>query len=148
MNVREMALGLFLIAGVASFVMLLLHLRRGGDSLRHRRSSAMLDALGDAQLDPATRAELLRAIAHEHVGFFGRLTDKLQQPVVWRAIWFGIGWFLMILAGAGLVVSRYVTYATHEVPRLLMFTAIGFAMVSMPMAWRELTRRAAEHDAA
>jgi hypothetical protein len=138
MNMREIIIALPILV----FVVLAVTVVRGRSSASQRRLDALLDALHDPQIDATTRTELLRALVHDHVGFTGRMRARLQQPGVGTAIWFGLGWFLFVLSGACLVLHvTWIAPMQDSVPMLAMLAATGFAMVSMPMAWREVTRR-------
>ncbi|MBL8753195.1 MAG: hypothetical protein JNK15_07830 [Planctomycetes bacterium] len=149
MNGRELVVLLACLACATGAILFVVHQMRGPGSQHRRRFDALVASLQDPALDPNTRAEVLRALARDHAGWGGRLWAKLSQPVLWKALWFGAGWFLFVLAGTALAMhATRIVEAWQMVPMLTMLTAVGFAMVSMPMAWREATRRSHAGDAA
>jgi len=139
MNARELAVFLACLGCAISCVMLI-NWRKRDVAGRVQRLDAMLAALRDPALDAATRAELLRAIAHDHLGWFGQVWTRVANPQVWRVLWFSAGWITLVLAGTALILEVLeVTHYGGEAPAI--FVALGFAMVTLPMAWREVARR-------
>jgi hypothetical protein len=116
----------------------------GGQRLRARRLDVIADALRDPTVDPATRAELLRALARDHHGVAGRVWQRLQQPAVWRALWFGAGWIGLLVCSA--LLALYGMRMVRVDPTDVAITGVvAFAMVTLPLALRELARH--EHAA-
>ncbi len=145
MNGRELVIFLACLACAASVIMAFAYRKKDGDA-RERRLDAMLTALNDPGLDATTRADLLRAIARDHLGFGGRLWALLSNPVLWRVLWFSAGWLILVLSGTMLLLE--VIEMTHFGGVLpAMYFALGFAMVTLPMAWREVARREADAPA-
>jgi hypothetical protein len=112
----------------------------GNQQLRTRRLDVIAEALRDPSVDAATRAELLRSIAREHHGVAGWLWQRLQQPAVWRVLWFGSGWMTMLLCGALLALDGLRLLRIDEVG-IAIAGVVAFGMVTLPLALRELTRR-------
>jgi hypothetical protein len=110
--------------------------------LRVRRFEVLAESLRDPTLDPTTRAELLRAIARDHRGAAGWLAQRLQSPALWRTLWFGAGWFGLLINGALLVMAltRVSPWYRHLEP-IVMALVCSFGMLTLPLALRELTRR-------
>ena len=143
MNTRELLVALPAVVGFFVVLLALIQRSRQGHGMHVRRFDLLVEALRDPALDPATRAELLRAVARQHTGIFGTLWHWLQQPMLWKVLWFGAGWMTMLLSGAALL-----TYAmgmnmvrSYELPAAVMSCALGFAMLTLPLALRELLRR-------
>lgn len=143
MNAREF----LILCGVGSCLAMLLSFlsaqRRRGAELRMRRFDVLVEALRDPSLDVATRADLLRAIARDHVGVFGWIWQRLQSPTLWRVLWFGAGWMTMLLSGAALATYafRLGTVRTNDLSAIVMTMTLGFGMLTLPLALRELMRR-------
>ena len=72
-----------------------------------------------------------------------RLWQRLQQPMLWRVLWFGGGWMTMLMGGAalGTYAMRMGMVRSYDVPAIVMLTALGFGMVTLPLALREMLRR-------
>lgn len=134
MNARELALfGLML----AFFGMLLAWASaqaRQRFQLRKQRLDVLQQALQHGALDELTRAELVRVLAREH--------ERSWNPwKVVRAVWFGSGWSAFIVAGGMLLASAARIVRGVDVPIVLPIALVGFAMVTLPLAWNELTFR-------
>lgn len=127
---------------IAFFVLLSTRHKSRAD-FRTRRLDLMAEALRDPNLDAGTRSELLRALAREHGGFAAWVWQRLQQPMLWRVLWFGAGWMTMLLGGTALLTyaMRMGIVRSMDLPAIVMLTAIGFSMVTLPLALRELLRR-------
>ncbi|MBX3465017.1 MAG: hypothetical protein KF830_17750 [Planctomycetes bacterium] len=109
---------------------------------RRRRLDLLEQGLRDPELDPATRSELLRALAGQHTDDLrGAWARGLRSGAVWRAIWFGAAWFLFLIGG-GLVAAERLDFV-HGVDReiALPLAILGFAMLTLPAVLRELARR-------
>ena len=143
MNVREFVL----VCVVGSFVFAVLSWfasrHKRAMELRNRRFELLAESLRDPNLEAGTRAEILRALARDHQGFRGWLWQRLQNPMVWRVLWFGSGWITMLISGAVLVMhaTRLSRLDNYDVPPTVVCAVIGFAMVTLPLALRELLRR-------
>jgi hypothetical protein len=140
---REFFLLFAMVACAISALIFLAHRNRGLVDIRLRRLEALTDALRDPGLDPATRAELLRTLAREHNGGLGRwLFAQLQRRELWRGLWFGAGWLLFVI---GALLSLASVFYLVEISRdrgpLFAMSAIGFAMITLPLGLREVFRR-------
>ena len=143
MNGREFALFCGAASCVIAFFVLLSTRQKRRADYRTRRLDLMAEALRDPNLDAGTRSELLRALAREQGGFPAWLWQRLQQPMLWRVLWFGGGWMTMLLGGTALLTyaMRMGIVRSMDLPAVVMLTAIGFGMVTLPLALRELLRR-------
>lgn len=143
MNGREFAILLGLLACAISSIIFVVHAQKGATSLRQRRLDALLEALRDPGLDPATKADLLRALANDHLGLLGWVRQKLANPVVWRVLWVSAGWMMLVIAGAALLghALGVALLREQELPPVIGIAAFGFGMVTLPLAWREVLNR-------
>ncbi|MEO6597526.1 MAG: hypothetical protein ABIP94_22510 [Planctomycetota bacterium] len=134
MNVRELALfGLFL--GVLTMLVTwVVSWAKRRHQMQKQRLDVLQQALQHSALDAATRAELLRVLVHEHEGAW-----SLVRIV--RAIWFGGGWTMFIVAGGMLAASAARMVRGVDMNIVLPLALVGFAMVSLPVAWNELKFR-------
>jgi hypothetical protein len=149
MNLRDLT-SLLGLCGLLFVLWAIFAANRREAAAKQRRLDALLGALGDPAVDPATRAELLRTLAREHRGFRGWLWDKVGNPVLWRMLWFSAGWILMVFAATMLAlhVAGIARLSSDGLPSAFLALAGGFAIVTLPMARREVARReraAAEH---
>src|SRR5690606_39128076 len=96
--------------------------RREVIELRERRLGLLAESLRDPALDPAVRAELLRALAHEHQGVGGWLWHRLRTPAAWRFVAFTAGWFGLLLGGVYLLMGATGAwgYRWHAGPAVLV----------------------------
>ena len=142
MNARELALFCGAACCVIAFFVLLATRHKRHADFRTRRLDLLAEALRDPNLDAGTRSELLRALAREHGGFWGWVWQRLQQPMLWRVLWFGGGWMTMLLGGTALATyaMRMGMVRSYDLPAIVMLTALGFGMVTLPLALRELLR--------
>lgn len=143
MNGREFVMILIFGGMLVAGVVLLAAWRKRVMDASTRRFELLAEALRDPQLDPGTRAELLRALARGERGVLGWIWQRLQNPMLWRVLWFGSGWLTMLLSGAalGMHAVGLLLLRSQEVPPVVMAAVLGFGMVTMPLALRELLRR-------
>ena len=141
MNGRELAL--IFVCCVIAFIVLVSKGDKHRVAFRTRRLDLLAEGLRNPNLDAGTRAELLRALAREHGGFSGWVWQRLQQPMLWRVLWFGGGWMTMLMGGTALATyaMRMGMVSSYDVPAIVMLTALGFGMVTLPLALREMLRR-------
>lgn len=142
MNVRDLT-ALLGFCGLLFVLWAIFAAHRREAVAKQRRLDALLGALGDPAVDPATRAELLRTLAREHRGFGGWLRDRLGNPRLWRVLWFSAGWILLVFAATMLAlhVAGIARLSAEGLPSAFLALAGGFAIVTLPMAWREVARR-------
>lgn len=143
MNGRELMFSMMGVGLLITVLSLLAGWRKRAMELSAQRFDLLAEALRDPTLDAATRAELLRSLARSQRGVFGWLWDQVQKPVVWRVLWFGSGWLTMLLAGAalGLHAAGIARLRSYDLQPVIMITVLGFGMVTLPLALRELLRR-------
>jgi hypothetical protein len=101
---------------------------------RKERFDLLRTALQHPQLDELTRAELLRTIAREQDTAAPRLFGML------RTVWFAIGWLMFVCGGAGLLLDA-IDVIRADADVTAAFAVAGFAMLSLPLGLRELSRR-------
>ncbi len=139
------------ILGVCGIVVAITFLRvlagwhRDRSQVRMRRYELLAESLRDPGLDAATRADLLRVLAHDHRGWLWR---ALRSPGLWKVLWSGCGWLLFVLFSAmvGMQACGLRLVPGNGLAVLVFPAAVGFAMLSLPLALRELARR--EHGVA
>jgi hypothetical protein len=112
-------------------------------SLQNRRLDVLERALAHPQLDSPTREELLRLLARDGVGLFGAVSRLLRNPQFWRVIWYGAAWLMFVVGGCmfGARVLSPSLMPGSSVSDFLQVAIIGFAMLSLPLALQELSRR-------
>lgn len=142
MNGREVLL-FSMFASFLVVVAALVFLRaKGGATIARRRLDLIEQALRDPSTDAATRALLLRSLAREHSsGFTAWLWAGARNPTVWRTLWFGTGWILFLVFGGALAAASMGLLRFPRVEDVLPVAIAGFAMITLPTALRELTRR-------
>jgi hypothetical protein len=143
MNGRELVLICGFVGCAITFFAMLSARHKRRVEFRTRRLDLLAEALRDPNLDAGTRSELLRALAREHGGISAWFWQRLQQPMLWRVLWFGGGWMTMLLGGTALLTyaMRMGMVRSYDLPGIVMLTALGFGMVTLPLALRELLRR-------
>jgi hypothetical protein len=114
--------------------------RRRGER-ESRRLDLLAAALQDPTLDPATRAELLRAIARGEQGLLGWMWQRLQQPALWRALWSGTAWMGFVISGAALALGVGGVLGRWNADAVALSAAFFFGMLTLPLALRELAQR-------
>ena len=111
-------------------------------SARRARYAKRLDVLGKAldhpEMDAATRSQVVALLAREHVG---RPLGFLTRASFWLSASFIVGWLILIVFGLeALLVRVELLSMSIEVP--LVMTAVGLALVTLPIATREFFDRA------
>lgn len=133
-------LGFFTLVIAGLLVVLLVHVSRAS-STAHRRLDVLERGLAHPQLDPTTREELLRVLAREQAGLFGALARLLRNPQTWRLAWYGVGWFFFVTGAGMLAACALDLISRNAVSTFLPMTITGFAMLTLPLALQELSRR-------
>ena len=113
---------------------------------RHELDKLRLDVLQQSlqhqAIDQATRTELLRVLQRDHEDARRPWTERLGRLAgALRILWFGVSWALFIVATGMLIAGELRFLRGVYVPMVLPLAIVGFAMVTMPFAWRELTAR-------
>lgn len=111
--------------------------------LRMRRLELLAESLRDPNLDAATRNEVVRALANGPLDAFGWIWKQLRRPMLWKVLWFGSGWMLMLLCGAAVTLDWLgaLRLGGPDRPAFTMMAVLGFGIVTLPLALRELLRR-------
>ena len=147
MNGREFVMLFGFGAGLLVFVTLvfnaLMARRKRRDESDRQRLAVIERSLQDPTIDAATRAEVLRALARDHSSVHGLLWRALTSLTFWRVLWFGSGWFLFVIGGCMLAAEGMDITRGVEAEIVLPMALVGFAMLTLPAALRELTRRSA-----
>lgn len=143
MDIRLMLLVLVAMAFILLGVVAWLAMRAKPAELRLRQIELMQKALAHPQLDLATREELLRVLARDHAGLLGALSRLLRDPRSWRVLWYGAGWLMFVIGGCMLGARALWPSLVpgFDVRDFVALTIAGFAMLSLPLALQELTRR-------
>ncbi|MBM4060938.1 MAG: hypothetical protein FJ265_07555 [Planctomycetes bacterium] len=137
MNVREMTLVFCFGLPVIALIVGLLVARSGrGHALRMKRLQVLQEALRHPQLDDATRRELLAVLGQEHRrGSAGRLAR------FGYAAFLGVSWLMFVAGGAGWIYSEFVDLRWRDAEPFIVLTIAGFALLTLPVAVRELLGR-------
>jgi hypothetical protein len=101
---------------------------------RKERHELLREALQHPQLDDLTRAELLRTIARQPDPSVPRLFGWV------RTLWFAAGWLMFVGGGGALLLDAIGMIRTDD-DVAAGFAIAGFALLSLPLGLRELTRR-------
>jgi hypothetical protein len=116
--------------------------RRRETAVDQRRLDLLEQALQHPSLDEATRAELLQVLAHPRGA-------PEQQPAAaatrkgdwWHLVWYGPGWILFVLGGCMLGAHALSLAPGVDLKTYLPMTITGFAILTLPLALRELQVR-------
>jgi hypothetical protein len=108
------------------------------DARIRQRLTLLQQALEHPQLDAATRSQILSVLAKEHE------TSKLQflkSANFWHRFVFGGGWLVFVFFGgiALLAMSNILPQQTAQLA--IAWSLCGFAVLTLPLALRELLRR-------
>jgi hypothetical protein len=104
---------------------------------RKQRLEVLDKALDRADLDPATRQELLRSLTDEQKGdrpFF-------LQPGFWQRTAFAVGWMAFLLCGGLLVLGYTGIIYMPNLEFVAPMALIGLGLMSLPVALRDFGRR-------
>ena len=103
-----------------------------------KRLDVLEKALDHPEMDAATRSQVVALLAREHVG---RPLGFLARASFWLSASFVVGWLILIVFGLEvLLVRAELLSMSIEVP--LVMTAVGLALVTLPIATREFFDRA------
>lgn len=121
--------------GLIAFTVPFLHRR---SARKTQRLTMLQQALEHPQLDASTRNQILAALSKEHRFRPLRFLFRLD---FWERVVFAGGWLTFLVfggvsagVGLGLVHSRYLDF-------FLFWTLLGLAMMTLPMAVHEFSRR-------
>ncbi len=148
MNDKDIAIGVVCLGAFAVLVSMSLTSvakRKRRIEMDRRRLDLIEQALKDPSIEPATRNELLRALAADATpaGSAPACDKPGGQRDWWHALWFGIGWCLFVVGGCLMAAEGFRFVQTRDMKTTLPMTVVGFAMLTLPTALRELTRRRA-----
>lgn len=115
------------LAGLFAMVSLLIRAVSRREQFRRRRLDLLEEALGRGDMDAELRREVVTALRTEQAGRF-----------TWRHLWFSAGW-LGMFTGGGMAVFG----SPRTVDAGLMVMLAAFAVVTLPLALRELDSRRA-----
>lgn len=142
MNSREMAILCAVVSSVVAMVVAILAQRQKKSSVDDRRLDLIEKALQHPNLDEATRNELLRALAEPRQPDRAAVATPADQGANWwPKLWFGAGWGMFVVGGCLLLSEAADITRIRDMEVLLISTSVGFAMLTLPAALRELTRR-------
>ena len=143
MNGRELVILCAIVSVIVAIASSILARKRASDSLAARKLDLLEKALQHPGLDDATKIDLLRSLAARH-------QDPHQVRVMaaikaggnwWPTLWYGAGWFLFVICGCILGAGAMGLMRGVEEEVVLPMALVGFAMLTLPAALRELTRR-------
>lgn len=124
-------------AAVGLFAFIMPYFHRLG-ARKTQRLTMLQQALEHPQLDAATRNQILQSLSKEHRW---RPLRMLFSLVFWERAVFAVGWLTFLVfggvsvgVGLNLVRSRHLDF-------FLFWTLIGLAMMTLPMAVHEFSRR-------
>ncbi|MBL8729530.1 MAG: hypothetical protein JNM25_13940 [Planctomycetes bacterium] len=114
--------------------------RRRASAFDQRRLDLLEQALRHPALDEGTRAELLKVLAARPGG---RPDHRPEAATAgrgdwWHLLWFGPGWILFVLGGCMLGARALSLAPGADLETFLPMTITGFAMLTLPLALREL----------
>lgn len=142
MDGRTMALMFGLMAFAFIGLMAWLAARTKPMEVRKKRLDVLDKALQHPQLDAETRSQILRVLAEEQrreaTTWLQRLT---RYAPLGRTLWYSVGWILFVIGGCMSVLVAIEIAPRSMVPTCASMTMVGFAMLSLPLALGELTRR-------
>ncbi len=109
--------------------------------LDHRRLDLLERALQHPSLDEATRTELLQLLANRGRPHEPQTRHTTKLGDWWHLIWYGPAWILFVVGGCMLAAHTLSLTPGLDVRTFLPMTITGFAMLTLPMALRELRVR-------
>lgn len=104
--------------------------------LRMQRLQLLQEALRHPQLDEGTRRRVLEVLGSEH--------PRLPMAVLLRAGYIAflcIAWLMFFAGGVAWILSEVQNWGWREEEPAMVATIAGFALLTLPMAVRELLRR-------
>lgn len=104
--------------------------------LRMQRLQLLQEALRHPQLDEGTRRRVLEVLGSEQ--------PRLPMAVLVRAGYIGflcIAWLMFFAGGVAWILSELQNWSWRDQEAAIFATVAGFALLTLPMAVRELLRR-------
>lgn len=145
MNVQQWTLIICLSSFVVMIVTVILtngaKRRQQEHELERRRLDVLQEALQRPTLDAAMRAELSRIAQASAGSSRAPAGTALRTGDWWHLLWFGPGWVLFVVGGCMLAADTLDLVTGVSTKTFLPMTITGFAMLTLPMALRELTAR-------
>lgn len=117
-------------------VSLLLQRAKRRHQLRLQRLQILQEALRHPQLDDGTRRQVLAVLGGEH-----RRTTFAQWLRVGYAAFLAAAWLTFVGGGAGWIYLEVQGRFWREVEPFVVMTIAGFALLTLPIALRELLGR-------
>ena len=110
--------------------------------LKHKRLQVIEKALESPMLDDLTRRSLLDALGAEDRNS-SAWTRALGQHLTFlgRNLLFLVGWMTMFVGAAFWLVNTTIDDDRYSAQGGMIATIVGFGLVTLPMALRELDRR-------
>lgn len=105
------------------------------ERMQKRRIELVETAVRSGAIDAATKRELVAAVTGE------RRPRRTAHPL------FLVGWVGLFVGAAMIVISAQMGHMEHMLAPGILVTAISFAVLSLPIAARELQARSQGHDA-
>jgi hypothetical protein len=110
--------------------------RRRRHELRLRRLDVLQEALRHPQLDETTRREVVRVLGAEHRWF--TWAQLLRGGYV---LYLTVSWLLLVAGGGGWIYFEIVGGSWRQIEPLVAMTVLGFGLLTLPFALRELLGR-------
>lgn len=136
--------GFWVIAALCAVAVVLAALNRWKQrlDLERQRLSILEKALQHPNVDDSTRAELLRTLSAQRPSSPTVAGDSPHLLVNWwPKLWFGSAWLLFVMGGCLLAAEALDLTNIRDTHSLLITMVSGFAMMTLPTALREITRR-------
>jgi len=137
-------LGFWTIAAIAAIggVVAVLNRWKQRLELERQRLGILEKALQHPNVDDATRAELLRTLTAQRPPSHPVAGSAANHLVSWwPKLWFGSAWLLFVVGGCLLASEALDLTNIRDTHTLLIMMVSGFAMMTLPSALREITRR-------
>lgn len=103
--------------------------------LRMQRLQLLQEALRHPQLDEATRRQMLEVLGSEH-----RLPMAMLLRLGYIAF-LSVAWLLFLVGGVCWILGQVQGWSWRDMEESMVATIVGFALLTLPMAVRELLRR-------
>lgn len=110
--------------------------RRRRHELALRRLDVLKEALRHPQLDDETRREVVRVLGTEH--------RWLSWPQLVRGgyvLFLAASWLMLVGGGGGWIYNEAFGSSWRQVEPFVVMTVLGFGLLSLPFALRELLGR-------
>ena len=146
----RLTLGLLLVSTPVLVPLIIVLLRAGKNQhqLRVQRLQVLQDALEHPALDERTRAELTRVLADDYRRKHGPVGERFGRLLrAGQVVMLALGWLLLIGGISFWIWAENDMFGPHEGVGIVA-TVAGFALLTLPLAMRELLGRRDRNAAA